>query len=374
MVLFNDLAKELDSKESLGFEDSYHIMECIRETQYSMHSGITNRDNTPEEAYNLICKFMDKAEALKGPENYDKQAISSDLARACATIPVETPEMAAKLINTTSTLFEMRSDGATAKFQLETFANQGRFLGDAKVADAYLEATSKSFSKLDTPYDSGLEALKKYKGIVQQHPEMSEKILDTVNMLQNKFPDNPYYKECIDNIMHSITTNERINNDTKERAKTSINQEKQQINTHTSLQMQTSEQNLENHSQAMTSKNKRPSVKEKATDFIKNSKTYAGGKNLFSDIKNKISAFVKENPKSLTAGGAIAMFAGIGSMNPQLAAAGAIVMSTGLKAWSEKLNKMRGLNNHSETAKQPTNSIQIKAIGNHQFKNTMWSR
>ena len=99
----------------------------------------------------------------------------------------------------------------------------------------------------------------------------------------------------------------------------------------------------------------RPSVKEKAKDFIKEAKCYAGGKSLFSKLKEKMETFAKENPKLLTIGGAAALFAGIGSVNPSLAAAATVVMSTGIKAWSDKLNEMRGLgNSHNNAKKQPS--------------------
>ena len=121
--------------------------------------------------------------------------------------------------------------------------------------------------------------------------------------------------------------------------------------------------NLKTEPQGKQSENKtpsRPSVKDKAKDFIKTSKSYAGGKNLFSKLKEKMETFAKENPKLLTAGGAAAMFAGIGSMNPQLAAAGAIVMSAGVKAWSDKLKNMRGLGKSNSSAKiQPSKPLTL---------------
>ena len=355
MSNFSELNNVISNSSHLGYGLSSQIVNDLSynfaQRNNNTHHGLNNKDleTMPEDAYNVICNFMDKCETLKGPENYDKQAISSDLARACATIPVESPEMAAKLIKTTSDLFEMRSDGAIAQFQLDTFAKQGKYLGDKKVAETYLDATSKSFSKLDTPYDSCVSALEKYKSIVADHPEMAAKVLDTVSMLQDRFADNPYYKEATNDILKAIADNPRIDTNTRNSSKDRLpNLETPQPMAHNVLQMARTEP------QSNKSENKapsRPSIKNKAKDFIKTSKSYTGGKNLFSKLKEKMETFAKENPKLLTAGGAAAMFAGIGSMNPQLAAAGAIIMSAGVKAWSDKLKDMRGLGKSNNNAK-----------------------
>ena len=77
---------------------------------------------------------------------------------------------------------------------------------------------------------------------------------------------------------------------------------------------------------------------------------------------------IKENPKLFAAGGMAAVFAGIGTVNPQLAAAGAVVMMAGAKAWADKLKEMRGISGHSISAKasvQNTN-VQARAVGNLQ--------
>ena len=182
---------------------SYELLNAVSR-EFSSKEPSDETAAKAEKAYNLIRSFMDRCTTLKGSENYDKQVISSDLARACAAIPVESPEMAAKLIKTTSDLFEMRSDGATAQFQLDTFAKQGKFLEDKKVAATYLDATSKSFSKLDTPYDSCISALSKYESIITNHPEMAPQIVGVVSTLQDKFPNNPSYKECTDNILRTV--------------------------------------------------------------------------------------------------------------------------------------------------------------------------
>ena len=364
MSNLSDINNTINNSEHLGYGLSSQIANSFSysfaERENNTNRGLRNKDSEmmPEDAYNVICNFMDKCEALKGPENYDKQAISSDLARACASIPVESPEMAAKLIKTTSELFEMRSDGAIAQFQLDTFAKQGKYLGDKKVAEAFLDATSKSFSKLDTPYDSCVSALEKYKSIVADHPEMAAKVLDTVSMLQDRFADNPYYKEAANDILKAIADNPRIDTNTRNSSKDRLpNLETSQTVAHNGLQMARTEPKS-NQSENKTPS--RPSVKDKAKDFIKTSKSYAGGKNLFSKLKEKMETFAKENPKLLTAGGAAAMFAGIGSMNPQLAAAGAIVMSAGVKAWSDKLKDMRGLGKSNNSAKiQPSKPLTL---------------
>lgn len=374
--MFEAIGKEIEEKEYLGFGDSYNLLGQISSTfdaSYPSSRGLENADtkNLPEQAYDLVKKFMDKAEALKGSETYDKQVISSDLARACAAIPVETPEMAEKLLQTTHELFSMKSGNAVSAFELETFAKQGRFLGDKKVAAAYVDATSDSFSKLDTPYDSALPALEKYKGIVQDHPEMSEKIFETVSALKEKFPDNPYYGSCCDEIMRCISSHEKVNNNLKDKAKAFVKTDAEKQTVSNGLRFQTRESASPFIENVSSVKNKKPSVKDKASDFIKSSKAYTGGKNLFVDLKNKMQEAIKENPKLFTAGGMAAVFAGIGTVNPQLAAAGAVVMMAGAKAWADKLKEMRGISGHSISAKasvQKTN-VQARAIGNLQKMN-----
>ena len=359
--VFDEISTKIET-EPLTFVFSEQIARTM-ENHFSVrdiHRGLHNCEELrePEKAYEVISKFMDKCEALKGPEDYKKQAISSDLARACSYIPVETPEMAAKLIKTTSDLFEMKSYGGVAKFQLDTFAKQGRFLGDKKVAEAYLDATSKSFSKLDTTYDSCVSALEKYKSIVADHPEMAAKVLDTVSMLQDRFADNPYWKETTNDILKAIADNPRIDTNTRNSSKDRLpNLETPQPIAHNGLQMARTEPKS-NKSENKTPS--RPSVKDKAKDFIKTSKSYAAGKKLFSKLNENLETIVKENPKMCTAGGAVAMFAGISSMNPQLAAAGAIVMAAGIKAWSDKLKNMRGLGKSNNSTKiQPSKPLTL---------------
>ena len=351
MEMFEYFNNEIDTREKISYGLSYDIYS--RMSSYFQEST-GKEQKAPEEAYNLIRKFMEKSEALKGPDNYEKQAVSYDLARACATIPVETPEMALNLINTTSELFAMRGN-VSESFQLETFAKQGRFLGDKKIAQAYLNATEKSFAKLDTPYDACIPALEKYKSIVVDHPEMAEQVLGSVKNLQDKFSDNPLYNGCINDILSRISSNDKVREDVKMNAA-------EQLKKHSKT---SSSDNIQKTS-VKTNNGLRVSVKEKAQSIIKdkNTKKYSGGKNLFSKIKDKMEEFAKENPKSLTVGGAAAMFTGIGSMNPQLAAAGAIVMSAGIKAWSDKLKDIRGLKNtNNNVAQQHSNRVMVHAIG-----------
>lgn len=363
MSSFTEINKEIDESTHLGYRLSLQITRSFEsqfeERAYKLNHGVQSQESKqmPEEAFKIIKKFMDKCEALKGPDNYDRQAISSDLARACAFIPVESPEMAADLIKTTDKLFEMRSDG-DPKFQLETFAKQGRFLGDKKVAEEYLNATAKNFDKLNTPYDSCISALEKYKSIATDHPEMAAKIVETVSALQDKFADNPYYKECTNDILKIIADNEKVAVETRNSARDKIpsdadkahlgqNEEKQDLGNN-GLQILKTEPTKEKEEPLKSTNH---SVKDKAKDFIKGSKSYAGGKKLFTKIKDKIKTFAKENPKLLIAGGAAAVFAGIGTVNPELAAAGTIIMMVGIKEFSERLKNMRGLSKTSSSVK-----------------------
>ena len=253
----------------LQIKTAYSMISQFDGTRDNVHRGLYNKEELqePEKAYGVIRKFMDKCDILKQTglkdiEAYRKSAISHDLALACLTIPVETPEMAAK-------------------------------------------------------------------------------VLDTVSMLQVRFADNP-----------RIDANTR--NSSKDKLSTS----------------EMSKDNLQmTNSQSSKSQNKassRPSVKDKAKVFLKVSKSYTGGKSLFSKLKEKMETFAKENPKLLTAGGAAAMFAGIGSMNPQLAAAGAIIMSAGIKSWSDKLKNMRGLEKSNNRAKvqQPKLLLRNSTLNN----------
>ena len=370
--IFDSMSQAIDT-EPLTFVFSERIARSMISqfdgTRDNVHRGLYNKEELqePEKAYGVIRKFMDKCDilkqtGLKDMEAYRKSAISHDLALACSAIPVETPEMASKLIKTTSELFEMRNRDDNIEFQLDVFAKQGRFLGDKKVAEAYLDATSKSFTRLANSFrvdgDLGISALKKYKSIVADHPEMAAKVLDTVSMLQVRFADNPYYKECTNDILKAIADNPRIDTNTR-------NSSKDKLST-----SEMSKDNLQmTNSQSSKSQNKassRPSVKDKAKVFLKVSKSYAGGKNLLSKLKEKMETFAKENPKLLTVGGAAAMFAGIGSMNPQLAAAGAIIMSAGIKSWSDKLKNMRGLekSNNSAKVQQPKLLLRNSTLNN----------
>ena len=371
MEMFEHFNHEINTQENISHGLSYEIYSSMdsyfKERADKTQNGFRNSsiEKAPEEAYNLIRNFMEKSEALKGPDNYERQAVSSDLARACATIPVETPEMALNLINTTSELFEVRGN-VGGSFQLETFAKQGRFLGDKKVAQAYLNATEKSFARLDTPYDACIPALDKYKSIVDDHPEMAAQVLGAVKNLQDKFSDNPLYNDCINDILSRISSNGKVIEDVRVNAN-------EQLEKHS----KTSHSNNIQKLSVKTDNKLLVSVREKAQNIVadKNTKKYSGGKNLFSKIKEKMEEFAKENPKLLTIGGAAAMFAGIGSMNPQLAAAGAIVMSAGVKAWSDKLKDIRGLgNNNISTPKQHSNRVMVNAIGGNRNLRGMTGR
>ena len=304
MTNFEEVIKKLENSDNLTFQDSASLAETIISASQSYtnnrkyHQNSQN-DLTPENAYSLVRTFMQKAQALHGPENYDKQAISSDLARACANIPVETPEMAAQLMRTTGELFEMRTDGQNPQFQLETFAKQGRFLGNRNNAQAYLDVTQKSFAKLDTPYDSCIPALEKYQGIVADHPEMANGVLNTVKGLQAKFPDNPYYKDCINNILRSIEANPNVNSETRKAARESF-QGQTQATQHQVTQTQ-----------------HKTSVVDKARDFAKKAKSIGGGKNLFCEFKSRMETVIRDNPKLFILGGAGAVFA-VATMGPSI--------------------------------------------------------
>ena len=291
---------------------------------------------------------MDKCETLKGPENYDKQFISSNLATACSLIPVESPEMASKLIKTTSELFEMRSDGAIAQFQLDTFAKQGKFLEDKKVAQAYVDATSKSFSKLDTPYDSCISALQKYKNIVINHPEMAPKVSDTISILQDKFPNNSYYKDCTDDILRVVPNKYRetpaisrsdgwvppsTTNDTIDtyRETPVISRSDGWVPPSTTRSDGFSrsfvgyEATLPGAGMEEASSS-RPSFLERAKALVKKSKIYAAGKKLFSNIKTAVTMAIVEHPDAVRQLGTTLALAGAMTQNPLLTAAGVIAI------------------------------------------------
>ena len=221
--IFDELSTKIETEPLHSFfaED---VAQAMGKHFYGrdMHRGPHNSEELrePEKAYNVILKFMDKCNIKSMDDQdrscYGKAAVSTYLAKACAEIPVETPEMAAKLIKTTSELFEMRRDLNNAQFQLDTFAKQGKYLGDKKVAEAYLDATSKSFSKLSGyEVNIGKPALEKYKSIVADHPEMAAKVLDTVSMLQDRFADadNSYLNESFNDILKAIQSTK--DNDSK---------------------------------------------------------------------------------------------------------------------------------------------------------------
>ncbi len=219
--------------ENLGFSKSYDLYQnmegAFSRRAYDVHRGTYNADveRMPQDAYNVIRKFMEKSAAMKLADTaYDKQAVAGDLARACASIPAETPELAEKLLRTSSELFSSRGGASKgiAHYELECFNKLATFTGDKKVAEAYVDATAKSFANLDYEPHSALPALEKYKGILQDHPEMSDKIFDTVSAFNDRIEySSEESKRAIYDIMNMVAKNGRGNEQTQTKANEYVN-------------------------------------------------------------------------------------------------------------------------------------------------------
>ena len=112
-------------------------------------------------------------------------------------------------------------------------------------------------------------------------------------------------------------------------------------------------QNIINHAtktkcnQSENKTSSRPSVKEKAKNFIKAAKSFVGGKNLFLQLKAKMETFATEG-KLLTIGDATIR----------------TIVMTGAKALSNKLEEIRGLSKTNNNTRIQQSSTPSRSIYN----------
>lgn len=266
-----------------------------------------------------------------------------------AAITPDTPETSAELLKAAGKLnanyeeyysqaYKTGFNDDARKMMLGQYNAMGRYFGDEKVAKAYLDVTLKEMDRLDKDSLGHVNVLKtkaRFAEIAQLHPELAA--------AAEKYP-----------------LSESEKNFLKEREAKKA--------------QQAAENGKQKSSKAKSAyrfdfKN----VKDRAKEFIKGSKAYAAGKDLFKAakegavkgwnepgtafwkeaFKKNVDAF-KKNPKAFTATGAAAMFAGMGTMNPALAAAGASIMAAGAIQWavSRVRNKVKLQESKKEGAQQ----------------------
>lgn len=221
-------------------------------------------------------------------------------------------------------------------YRLETYNKSTRFLGDKKVAETYLNAAlseMKRVSSVSSFYGDEAEILlqtrKKFDDIAKLHPDLAA--------AAKQYPLTEEDKKILA---------ERDKQRTEEIAK--------QVK---SLSQDSDKRNSTPHAEKTIRKFDLKNIKDKAKDFIKGSKAYAAGKGLFAECRkaaidswnNPASPFkeiyqknvqaLKQHPKEAVVAGAIAMFAGMGTANPALAAAGASILTAGVLALSKNKEK-----------------------------------
>ena len=139
MSNFEEWGKILDETEYLGFGMSMNLKSDAKQ--------MTDAQNLA-----LVHKFQENWGKIYGnaglSKDYNEGAIAADLAKICAEIKPETPEMTVDLLNTTKDLFAHNESEGMCAFELESFTNQVRYLGDSKVAEAFVDATAQSFAKM----------------------------------------------------------------------------------------------------------------------------------------------------------------------------------------------------------------------------------
>lgn len=224
MGVYEEWNLKLDEQKNLGFNAAYQLREDAKEMM-------------PQQVLDIVHKFKDNWHKIGGAEGGSndnaEQYIAGDLAKVCASITPETPEMAAELIKTTKELFAYNQSPSMSAYELETYDKQARYLGDEKVASAFIEATSQSFAKMDSAYDKGLPAFNKYIEIATNHPNLADKVLDTTLELKNKFGNVPGYKEITDSILGAISKNDKVKEDVRTKALQHISKDEQQTKTKT---------------------------------------------------------------------------------------------------------------------------------------------
>lgn len=279
------------------------------------------RDVEPKEAFKKIEDVKNRATALDQPATtYDHQAVASDLIRATRGLKIDTPELSLKTLKMQKELFDgLEGFGhycTSPEYRLDTYNKSTRYLGDEKIAKAYLEATLPEMKKIDIDGRSLVSDM------------LEQNILKTKQRFAEIAVLHPHLAEAAKRF--SLTAEEKAALAEKKAQYDAIMMPHQKNNYKKSRTTQSFE--LKN-------------VKDKAKSFIKSSKAYAAGAKLFNaakegtvkgwnepsagwkeGFKKNIEAFQK-NPKLFAVGGAGAMFIGLETMNPPLAAAGTCIMT-----------------------------------------------
>lgn len=328
-VRFDESGKPLD-----GFNVAYDL------AQSGEHGGFADRK--PMDVLAEIEDVKNRATALEAAAtSYDHQTVASDLIRATHSVEPVSPEVSVKMLKMEKELFDgLEGSGhrfEAGKSQLEMYNHAARYFGDEKVADAYMAGADKALYKVkgsDFGADGLVEnTMKKYMEVATLHPKYAEECFDAgkyvMREVSKNFSDPEFLKQTaqsVTNVYDGLANNPRVDPDIRRQAQNAGDLLKRkyaldkEINT------------IETTGKVQNSVND----KQKAQDFVKNGKSYSGGDNLFDRVKKfvkddfkKTFEFAQSNPKALVGTGATAMFAGMGTANPALAAAGAAIITYG---------------------------------------------
>ncbi len=328
-VRFDESGKPLE-----GFNVAYDL------AQRGEHGGFADRK--PMDVLAEIADVKNRATALNAAStSYDHQAVASDLLRATHCVEPSSPEVSVKMLKMEKELFDgLKGSGHSfeaGKSQLEIYNHAARYFGDEKVADAYMAGADKALYKvkgLDLGADGLVEnTMKKYTEVAAFHPKYAEECFDAgkyvMREVGKEFSDPEFLKQTAQNVVNvydALANNPRVDPNIRKQAQNAGDLLKRKYA-------------LDKETNAMeTTRKVQNSVndKQKAQDFVQSGRSYSGGNNLFDRVKKfvkddfkKTFEFAQNNPKALMGAGAAAMFTGMGTANPALAAAGAAIMTYG---------------------------------------------
>lgn len=290
------------ASDKKGNKDTQNVQEPLEGFNAAYDLAVSGdngwRDVEPKEAFKKIEDVKNRATALDKPATtYDHQAVASDLIRATRGLNIDTPELSLKTLKMQKELFDgLEGSGhycTSPEYRLDTFNKSTRYLGDEKVAKAYLEATLPVMEKLDD-VSSATDLLKqnmlktkqRFAEIATLHPHLAE--------AAQKFPLTAEDKVAL--------AEKKAQNDAELKVQNDAIKTPHQEN---------------NHQKSDT----KQSVKDKAKSFIEGSTVYAAGAKMFNTVRegvakrwNEVKATIKEqfrkNPELFAIAGAGLLFAG----------------------------------------------------------------
>lgn len=315
-----------DKGDLVGFNVAYNL---VLRSEYGWG------ETKPEEAFEEILDVKKRATALREPGTaYNHQAVASDLLRALERLNIDTPELSLKVLQTQTELYSGLDDtGCYRSFseaRLDGYNKTTRYLGDEKIAKAYIRAVLPELRKTSEEAHSTSAVMytkAKLEEIAKLHPGLAGP--------SKMFP--------LSSKERDVLTKEKETRDAElyEQVRKLTNGNTKKTNR---------EFNFKN-------------VKDKAKDFAIGAKAYSAGKKLFSfckeavvdsgnsllnefkDIYKTNLEVLKQNPKVAAVAGAAVVFAGMGTANPAMSAAGACIMTAGIlnmKKGAEKAKSNEG--------------------------------